>query len=139
MKNKEMRVRIEADYKARTLFADLSDLADGDTKLLVLGLSVAFGIIKNDLVNLIPQPEKPAEVAAPAAPPVAPPVLDPSKMNRHTRRAIEAQTGEKVPAAPADPVVAANQDDTSAEDGAVDLPKTEEAVVQPQGGETAGL
>lgn len=131
MKNsKQVRIRIEADYKARSLFADLMELADGDKSLLIEGMSVAFNVIKNDLTQIIPLPEKPA--ADPAGD-KAPPALNPENLNRHTRRAIAAQTGEKIPAAApvvvADPVAAATEDhcvEAPACDPAPDAPSVTE-------------
>ena len=57
MKNtKQVKMRIEADYKARNLFFSLMELADGDKTLLIEGMSVAFAVIKNDLMQLLPPP-----------------------------------------------------------------------------------
>lgn len=65
-KNKEVRTRIDADYKARILYADLLDLSGGDPNLLVQGLSVALSVIKNDLISLLPKPEPKNAAPTPA-------------------------------------------------------------------------
>lgn len=61
MNAKEMRMKIDAEYKARSLYIELYEAAGDDKSLLINGLSVAMNVIKNDLLALLPPPPPPSE------------------------------------------------------------------------------
>ncbi len=96
MNAEQMRVRNEAEFKARSLYVDLHEMANGDPALITQGLLAAHNIIRNDILNLNPQPKAGPEDQVKQEDEPAKEGIDLSKANRHTRRAIESITGKTV-------------------------------------------
>ncbi len=76
MNVKEMKMGVEAEYKARSLYIELVEASGGDNGLLIQGLSKAMNIIKTDLVALLPPAPKAEEATPTAAPAQATEIID---------------------------------------------------------------